>query len=120
MYQELACISNALYARSHLSHSGPSAPGLPLFCQSVEQLKRDLPTTLAGMTGSDSLVYEKSGLREKCRFVCVCEGARVHLIVKQENRAGKRQKEMVTYVHIGWFLQFPPIEFKVHAASSII
>lgn len=99
MYQELACISNALYARSHLSHSGPSAPGLPLFCQSVEQLKRDLPTTLAGMTGSDSLVYEKSGLREKCRFVCVwgCSGALDCEAGKQSRKETERDGHICTY-----------------------
>lgn len=43
MYLDLACESSAYYAQSHLSHSGPSESGLPLFCQSVEQLKRDLP-----------------------------------------------------------------------------
>lgn len=64
MYQELACISNALYAWSHLSHTGPSAPGLPLFCQSVEQLKRDLSNTSAGITGSGSPC--EGGLCGKC------------------------------------------------------
>lgn len=56
MYKDLACISNAFNAWSHLSHSGLSAAGLPLFCQSVEQLKRDLPSTLARVERSDSIV----------------------------------------------------------------
>lgn len=90
MYQELTCISNAFYARSHLSHSRPSAPGLPLFCQSVEQLKRNLPTTLAGMTGSDLLC--EWFMRKMC-IVCVlgCLGSHACEAEKRE-RQSKRDR----------------------------
>lgn len=70
MYQELAYVSNAFNARSHLTHSGPSAPGLSLFCQSVEQLKRDLPNTLAGMTGGHLLC--ECFMRNMCIHLLEC------------------------------------------------